>query len=120
MEMTQAVTALAALAHQTRLSIFRLLVEAGPNGLPAGAIGETLKIPAATLSFHLANLAHAGLVQNQQDGRFVIYSTDFANMNALVGYLTENCCARAACGPSACAPTGGGSARRRQRATAKA
>jgi ArsR family transcriptional regulator len=120
METVQAVNALAALAHQTRLSIFRLLVEAGPDGLAAGVIGETLKIPAATLSFHLANLAHAGLVQNRQEGRFVIYSTDFANMNALVGYLTENCCARTGCRPSARPPTRGRPARRRQRATAKA
>lgn len=119
MEITQAVNALAALAHQTRLSIFRLLVEAGPDGLAAGVIGETLKIPPATLSFHLANLAHAALVQNRQEGRFVIYSTDFANMNALVGYLTENCCARSACGPSASAATRTRVTRRR-RASSKA
>jgi ArsR family transcriptional regulator, arsenate/arsenite/antimonite-responsive transcriptional repressor len=108
METTQAVTALAALAHQSRLSIFRLLVEAGPEGMAAGAIGEKLKVPPATLSFHLANLANAGLVRSRQDGRFVIYSTDFANMNALVAYLTENCCSGASCAPA------------RRRATAKA
>ena len=102
--MTQAVTALAALAHQSRLAIFRLLVQAGPEGLAAGAIGEQLKLPGATLSFHLANLTHAGLVRNRQQGRFVIYSTDFENMDALVGYLTENCCSGAACGPTSCAP----------------
>jgi ArsR family transcriptional regulator len=101
METTQAVTALAALAHQSRLSIFRLLVEAGPEGMAAGAIGEKLKLPPATLSFHLANLAHAGLVRSRQDGRFVIYSTDFGNMNALVAYLTENCCSGRSCRPAA-------------------
>lgn len=99
MEMSQAVAALGALAHQSRLAIFRLLVEAGPDGLAAGAIGEKLGIPGATLSFHLANLTHAGLVRGRQEGRFVIYSTDFANMSALVGYLTDNCCAGAACAP---------------------
>jgi len=97
METTQAVAALAALAHQSRLSIFRLLVEAGPDGMAAGAIGEKLKLPPATLSFHLANLAQAGLVSNRQEGRFVIYSTDFANMNALVAFLTENCCGARSC-----------------------
>jgi ArsR family transcriptional regulator, arsenate/arsenite/antimonite-responsive transcriptional repressor len=118
METTQAVTALAALAHQSRLSIFRLLVEAGPEGMAAGAIGDKLKVPPATLSFHLANLANAGLVRSRQDGRFVIYSTDFANMNALVAYLTENCCS----GASTCAPASCGSPRtgQRKRAAAKA
>ena len=110
METTQAVTALAALAHQSRLSIFRLLVEAGPEGMAAGAIGEKLKVPPATLSFHLANLAHAGLVGSRQEGRFVIYSTDFGNMNALVAYLTENCCGRRSCKPAA--------ARKRERSPA--
>ena len=100
METTQAVSALAALAHQSRLAIFRLLVEAGPEGLAAGAIGERLKLPPATLSFHLTNLAHAGLVRNRQEGRFVIYSTNFQSMNALVGYLTENCCGGRSCAPS--------------------
>lgn len=99
METKQAVDALAALAHPSRLAIFRLLVEAGPGGMPAGAIAEKLKLPAATLSFHLASLAHAGLVSGRQEGRFVIYSTDFDHMQALVGYLTENCCAGSACAP---------------------
>ena len=120
METTHAVTALAALAHQSRLSIFRLLVEAGPDGLPAGVIGEKLKIPPATLSFHLANLAHAKLIQNRQEGRFVIYSTDFENMNTLVAYLTENCCTGATCRPAACAPARASRTTRRRRATAKA
>jgi DNA-binding transcriptional ArsR family regulator len=101
MEMTQAVDALAALAQETRLKIYRLLVAAGPGGLPAGRIGEELDLPPATLSFHLAHLARAGLAQSRQDGRFVIYSADFRNMNALVGYLTENCCGGRACAPAA-------------------
>ena len=99
--MTQAVDALAALAQETRLSVFRLLVEAGPDGLAAGRIGEELELPPATLSFHLAHLARTGLVRSRQDGRFVIYSADFQNMNQLVGYLTENCCG----GGGSCAPS---------------
>jgi DNA-binding transcriptional ArsR family regulator len=92
MEMTQAIDALAALAQETRLKVYRLLVEAGPAGLSAGLIGEELELPPATLSFHLAHLARTGLVRSRAEGRFVIYSTDFQNMNELVGYLTENCC----------------------------
>ena len=98
--MTQAVDALAALAQETRLSVYRLLVEAGPEGLAAGRVGEELELPPATLSFHLAHLARTGLVKSRQEGRFVIYSADFQNMNELVGYLTENCCG----GGRACAP----------------
>jgi DNA-binding transcriptional ArsR family regulator len=120
METSQAVAALAALAHQSRLAIFRLLVEAGPNGLAAGAIGDKLKLPPATLSFHLANLAHAGLVGSRQEGRFVIYSTDFENMDALVAFLTENCCSGSACAPASCAPGRSSRAAPRRRATAKA
>jgi len=100
MEMTQAVDALAALANESRLSIYRLLVEAGPQGRAAGRIAEELELPPATLSFHLAHLARTGLVKSRQDGRFVIYSTDFRNMNELVGYLTENCCGGRACAPA--------------------
>src|ERR1700741_5651960 len=100
MEMTQAIDALAALAQETRLKVYRLLVEAGPDGLSAGRIGEELELPPATLSFHLAHLSRAGLAQSRQDGRFVIYSADFQNMNALVGYLTENCCGGQSCAPA--------------------
>ncbi len=92
METTRAVDALAALAQESRLKVYRLLVEAGPDGLPAGRIGEELDVPPATLSFHLAHLARTGLVRSRQDGRFVIYSADFRNMNELIAYLTENCC----------------------------
>jgi len=98
--MTQAVDALSALAQATRLRVYRLLVEAGAAGLPAGKIGEELDLPPATLSFHLAHLARAGLARSRQDGRFVIYSADYQNMNALVGFLTENCCGRRSCAPA--------------------
>jgi len=98
--MSQAVAALAALAQETRLAIYRLLVEAGPQGLAAGKIGEELDLPPATLSFHLAQLARTGLAKSRQDGRFVFYSADFDGMNGLVGYLTENCCGGRACSPS--------------------
>ncbi len=101
MDTTQATEALAALAHETRLKAFRMLVEAGQEGLAAGRIGEELQLPGATLSFHLAHLTRAGLVQSRQAGRFVIYRADFQNMNALVGYLTENCCGGRSCAPSA-------------------
>ena len=100
MEIKAVVDALAALAQQTRLSVYRLLVEAGPDGMAAGRIGEELGLPAPTLSFHLAHLARAGLVRSRQDGRFVIYSADFQNMNQLVGYLTENCCGGRSCAPA--------------------
>ncbi|HSA90669.1 MAG TPA: metalloregulator ArsR/SmtB family transcription factor [Burkholderiales bacterium] len=97
METKQAVQTLSALAQESRLAIFRLLVQAGPEGLAAGAIGEKLGLPPATLSFHLAGLTRAGLARSRQEGRFVIYSADYAAMNALVGFLTDNCCQGAAC-----------------------
>ena len=97
METKQAIQSLAALAQESRLSIFRLLIQAGPAGMAAGAIGEALDLPPATLSFHLAGLTRAGLAQSRQEGRFVIYSADYAAMNALVGFLTENCCQGATC-----------------------
>ena len=102
MELTLAVAALAALAQETRLAIFRLLVRHAPAGLPAGEIAEKLELAPATLSFHLKELAQARLVIAVREGRFVWYRPGFAAMNALVGYLTEHCC-EAACGPS-CAP----------------
>jgi ArsR family transcriptional regulator, arsenate/arsenite/antimonite-responsive transcriptional repressor len=97
METKQALLALAALAQETRLAIYRLLVEAGPEGMAAGSIGEALDLPPATLSFHLAGLARAGLAQSRNEGRFVIYSADYQAMNSLVGYLTDNCCQGGAC-----------------------
>jgi len=92
MKTPQAVAALAALAQETRLSVFRLLIEAGPDGLPAGQIAGALKVAPATLSFHLKELSHAGLVHGRQEGRFMIYTADFECMAALMTFLTRNCC----------------------------
>jgi len=97
METKQAVQALSALAQDSRLAIFRLLVQAGPAGLAAGAIGEKLDLPPATLSFHLAGLTRAGLAQSRQEGRFVIYSANYESMNTLLAFLTENCCGGKSC-----------------------
>jgi ArsR family transcriptional regulator, arsenate/arsenite/antimonite-responsive transcriptional repressor len=92
MKIDSAVAALAALAQETRLSIFRLLVEAGPEGISAGRIGETLEVPAATLSFHLKELARAGLVSTRQERQFIYYAVDFERMADLMTFLTQNCC----------------------------
>lgn len=92
MKTTSAVAALAALAQETRLEIFRLLVQTGSDGLPAGHIGERLALPPATLSFHLTQLRHAGLVTFRREGRSLIYVAEFEAMNGLLAYLTENCC----------------------------
>lgn len=97
METNQAASLLAALAQETRLSVFRLLVEQGPAGLPAGRIAERLEISPATLSFHLKELTNAGLTQSRQDGRFVIYSANFPAMDGLLRFLTDNCCAGSSC-----------------------
>jgi DNA-binding transcriptional ArsR family regulator len=94
-----AVEKLAALAQETRLAIFRLLVEAGPEGMNAGAIAEAVGVPAATLSFHVAQLARAGLVTSRQESRFIYYSTNFAAMDDLIAYLTDNCCQGGQCLP---------------------
>ncbi len=99
MEMADAVKSLSALAQGSRLSIFRLLVQAGPAGIAAGNIGEKLELPPATLSFHLAGLTRAGLARSRQEGRFVIYSADFDGMGRLLAYLTEDCCGGKACVP---------------------
>jgi ArsR family transcriptional regulator len=92
MEIKTAVAALGALAQETRLGIFRLLVETGPDGVAAGSIGETLKVPGATLSFHLKELARAGLVSSRQEKQFIYYAVDFDRMAELMTYLTQNCC----------------------------
>ena len=95
-----AVKALGALAQETRLAIYRMLVEQGPAGLAAGKIGDALKLAPATLSFHLRELSHAGLVCARQQSRFIYYSPDFTAMNGLLGYLADNCCrAGDACRP---------------------
>jgi DNA-binding transcriptional ArsR family regulator len=100
MENKDAVAALAALAQESRLAAFRLLVQAGPAGLAASRIAETLGIPPSSLSFHLKELTHARLVVPRQEGRFVIYAAQFDAMNALVGFLTENCCGGVPCLPT--------------------
>jgi ArsR family transcriptional regulator, arsenate/arsenite/antimonite-responsive transcriptional repressor len=92
MDIAQAVDKLAALAQETRLRIFRLLVEAGPEGMNAGAIAAALDIPPATLSFHVAHLARAGLVSARQESRFIFYAANFTAMDDLIADLTENCC----------------------------
>ena len=100
MELRKTVHCLAALAQETRLAIFRLLVEAGPEGLCAGDIGARLKVAPATLSFHLAQLANAGLVDARQQSRFIFYSANFEAMNGIVAFLTENCCGGKPCPPA--------------------
>lgn len=94
MDTHHAVDALGALAHEHRLSAYRLLVECGPDGLPAGGIAEQLGLPASSLTFHLQHLLRAGLITQRRVGRQLIYAADFACMNGLVGFLTENCCGR--------------------------
>lgn len=92
MEAITAVAALGALAQESRLEVFRLLVRQGPGGMPAGRVAEELGIPPATLSFHLAQLGHAGLVRSRREGRRIIYSADYDGMQDLLGFLTEKCC----------------------------
>lgn len=108
MEKKAILSALTALSQETRLDIFRLLVQAGPDGRSAGAIAEALGVAPATLSFHLSNLSHAGLIVQRRESRSLIYSADYDRMNAVLGYLSENCCGRpvnaALCTP-ACAPS---------------
>jgi len=106
MKTKTALRALAALAQENRLAVFRLLVVHAPEGLPAGAIAERLGVSPATLSFHLKELAHAGLATASPQGRFIWYRADVAAMNGLVGYLTENCCRSSAVCDPACAPSG--------------
>ena len=110
MDNGQAIAALGSLAQEHRLSIFRLLVQAGEEGMPAGAIAETLGVPNSSLSFHLAHLNRAGLITQERRSRSLIYSADYDAMNALVGFLMDNCCSGAACaseppcGPAASSP----------------
>jgi ArsR family transcriptional regulator len=105
MDGSQAVSALSALGQDTRLALFRLLVERGPDGLPAGAIAERLGIPPSSLTFHLQHLHRAGLVTQRRLHRQLIYAVDFAAMNGLVLYLTDNCCGRGS-GTALCVPAG--------------
>lgn len=103
MESKTAVNRLSALAQDTRLAIYRLLVQSGPDGMCVGDIATRLLTPAPTLSFHLKELSHADLVHSRQEGRFIFYAPNFDVMNELLGYLTENCCGGAPC-EVACAP----------------
>lgn len=96
MEKSAALLALGALAQESRLDIFRLLVQAGPGGMPAGHVGEQLGLPSATLAFHLKELRNAGLVTVTRNGRSLIYAAAYPTMNALLFFLTENCCGRPA------------------------
>ena len=92
MQTKQALAALAALAQESRLATYRLLVQAGPQGMSPGKISEALGIPASSLSFHLKELSHAQLIVARQEGRFILYAADFPTMSGLIGFLSENCC----------------------------
>src|SRR3954468_16819663 len=107
MKKSQALAALAALSQENRLDTFRLLVQAGPDGMPAGEVAAALGLPPNTLTFHFDKLREAGLVTVRREGRSMIYSAHYGVMNALLGYLTENCCQGAAanCAAPACKPT---------------
>ncbi|WP_044529793.1 MULTISPECIES: ArsR/SmtB family transcription factor [Herbaspirillum] len=109
MEELEIVKALSAIAHESRLAVFRLLVQAGPKGMPAGKVAELTGLPLSTLSFHLKELVSANMVNSKQEGRFVIYSARYETMNTVLAYLTENCCGGNRCipAPSAvCCPQG--------------
>lgn len=99
MKTAEVLAGLGSLAQETRLAVYRLLVKRGPDGLSAGAIAEALEVPASSLSFHLQQLVHAGLITQERRSRQLIYSANYERMNALVAYLTENCCGGASCAP---------------------
>ena len=105
MKAADAISALGALAQEHRLALFRLLVQAGEQGMAAGAIADRLGVPNSSLSFHLAQLHRAGLIKQERKHRSLIYRADYSAMNALVAYLLENCCAGADCAPAACDST---------------
>lgn len=105
MDQKHAIAALGALAQETRLDLFRLLVTSGPNGLPAGVIAERVGVQPSSLSFHLAQLTHAGLITQRRRSRHLIYAAEYGTMNELLAYLSENCCGRGeACVPEVCNP----------------
>ena len=104
MDASRIVGALGALAHETRLAAYRMLVARGPDGLPAGVLAEQLSVPPSSLTFHLQQLTHAGLISQRRLSRQLIYAADFAAINAVVGYLTENCCGGAEICAPACRP----------------
>lgn len=101
MQSSNVLQALGALAQEHRLALFRLLVQAGEGGLSAGSLADALSVPNSSLSFHLAHLNRAGLIEQRRAGRSLIYSANYATMNQLVGYLMENCCSGADCSPTA-------------------
>lgn len=111
MDAARVVAALGAIAHEHRLAVYRMLVERGPDGLPAGVIAERLELPPSSLTFHLQQLLHAGLVTQRRLSRQLIYAVDVNAMNALMAFLTENCCGGAACAP-VCNPAAARPARR--------
>lgn len=100
MQSAKAIDALGALAQEHRLALFRLLVQAGENGMSAGSLAGALSVPNSSLSFHLAHLSRAGLIGQRRDGRSLIYTANYTAMNELVGYLMENCCGGAECSTS--------------------
>jgi ArsR family transcriptional regulator len=110
MKAPQAVASLGALAHETRLEVFRLLVQRGPDGMSAGTIAQRVKLPPSSLTFHLQQLARAGLITQRRLSRQLFSAADFTAMNGLIGYLTENCCRGAAAGASVCQPAKAGPA----------
>lgn len=99
MDAKGAVAALGALAQESRLQVFRLLVRRGPEGLAAGEISERVGVPPTTLSFHLSQLSRAGLVTSRREGRSILYAADYGAMQGLMGFLTDNCCQEGGCGP---------------------
>jgi DNA-binding transcriptional ArsR family regulator len=113
MKITAATGLLAALGHESRLGVFRLLVEAGPEGVSAGVAARRLGIPGPTLSFHLAHLGHAGLVTRRPQGRFIYYAANYALMDELIAFLTANCCGGKACLPMATHPESASPRRRK-------
>src|SRR5215475_11380961 len=117
MEKTNAVVALAALAQDNRLDVFRLLVQAGPDGMQAGAIADALDLAPNTLTFHFDRLRVAGLVTVRREGRSMIYAAQFDTMNALLGYLTENCCQGRQCAPTRRKTAGPSAPRRKEKVT---
>ncbi len=98
MQPDQVIAALGALAQEHRLAVFRVLVQAGEQGVAAGALAETIGVSPSVMSFHLAQLSHAGLIAQRREGRSIIYSANYDAMTELLGYLTENCCAGNSCG----------------------
>ena len=115
MNSANAIAALGSLAQEHRLAVFRLLVQAGDDGLPAGAIAGAVGVPSSSLSFHLAHLHRAGMIRQQRQGRSLIYSAVYAQMNALVDFLMENCCAGVGCAPAAASETSQPSPRQKRK-----